>query len=82
MCAHPVFGMNDFNHIYSNIGYLIMGLLFIVLVRAKQRTTKCAPVRFYNKNPLKQRTKKKFVKCYSHTVFQNITDYFTRWVLD
>lgn len=31
LCAHPSFGFSDFNHIYSNIGYIITGFLFIII---------------------------------------------------
>ncbi|CAH0555524.1 unnamed protein product [Brassicogethes aeneus] len=30
MCAHPKFGFSDFNHIYSNVGYVFMGIVFIL----------------------------------------------------
>lgn len=44
-CAHQVWGINDFNHIYSNIGYIMMGILFMGLVTSKKYTTKCSSVR-------------------------------------
>ncbi|KAK4875464.1 hypothetical protein RN001_011886 [Aquatica leii] len=31
LCAHPAFNLSDFNHIYSNIGYIFMGLLFVFI---------------------------------------------------
>ena len=31
LCSIPVMNVVDFNHIYSNIGYLFFGLLFLVL---------------------------------------------------
>ncbi|KAJ8978688.1 hypothetical protein NQ317_004216 [Molorchus minor] len=32
LCAHPALGFSDFNHIYSNIGYVIFGIIFIFVV--------------------------------------------------
>ncbi|XP_023029154.2 sid-1-related A [Leptinotarsa decemlineata] len=32
LCAHPAFGFSDFNHIYSNIGYIVFGIIFIFAV--------------------------------------------------
>ncbi|XP_059049618.1 SID1 transmembrane family member 1-like [Achroia grisella] len=38
LCAHPAGDLNDFNHVFSNIGYLLLGALFILqLYRRKQR---------------------------------------------
>ncbi|XP_066249476.1 SID1 transmembrane family member 2-like [Euwallacea similis] len=36
LCAHPALGFSDFNHIISNIGYLIIGLFFIIGVMDRQ----------------------------------------------
>ena len=35
LCSIPVMDVVDFNHIYSNIGYLFFGLLFLVLTAYK-----------------------------------------------
>ncbi|KAJ8945172.1 hypothetical protein NQ318_001638 [Aromia moschata] len=32
LCAHPALGLTDFNHIFSNIGYVIFGIIFIFVV--------------------------------------------------
>jgi len=32
-CAVPVSGLYDFNHFFSNIGYVAFGLIFLILVR-------------------------------------------------
>jgi uncharacterized membrane protein YciS (DUF1049 family) len=31
LCAHPLGQLSDFNHVFSNIGYVLLGLLFIIL---------------------------------------------------
>ncbi|XP_021962965.1 SID1 transmembrane family member 1 [Folsomia candida] len=38
LCSLPLNKIMDFNHIYSNIGYLIFGVLFIVFTLIRQRT--------------------------------------------
>ncbi|XP_045477539.1 SID1 transmembrane family member 1-like isoform X2 [Harmonia axyridis] len=37
-CAHPLFGFSDFNHIFSNTGYLVLGALFICVVLHRHKT--------------------------------------------
>ncbi|CAH0761936.1 unnamed protein product [Diatraea saccharalis] len=32
LCAHPLMFLSDFNHVYSNLGYVLLGLLFLVQV--------------------------------------------------
>lgn len=32
LCSHQVWVFSDFNHVYSNIGYILLGILFILLV--------------------------------------------------
>ncbi|XP_052749005.1 SID1 transmembrane family member 1-like [Galleria mellonella] len=32
LCAHPLMVLSDFNHVYSNLGYVLLGLLFLLLV--------------------------------------------------
>uniref|UniRef100_V5G0U6 SID1 transmembrane family member 1 n=2 Tax=Anoplophora glabripennis TaxID=217634 RepID=V5G0U6_ANOGL len=51
LCAHPGLGFSDFNHIFSNIGYVIFGILFnfVVIDRytiIKIRKTKGIPVHY------------------------------------
>lgn len=29
LCANPAFGLSDFNHVVSNVGYVFMGILFL-----------------------------------------------------
>ncbi|XP_053621896.1 SID1 transmembrane family member 1-like [Plodia interpunctella] len=31
-CAHPLMVLSDFNHVYSNLGYITLGILFLGLV--------------------------------------------------
>ncbi|KAK9746974.1 dsRNA-gated channel SID-1 [Popillia japonica] len=31
MCANPLGYMNDFNHVYSNIGYMLLGIFFLAV---------------------------------------------------
>ncbi|GAV03157.1 sid-1b [Ramazzottius varieornatus] len=35
-CAHPLGPIKDFNHVYSNIGYVLLGMLFVLIVRKRQ----------------------------------------------
>ncbi|KAK5644970.1 hypothetical protein RI129_006270 [Pyrocoelia pectoralis] len=37
LCAHPFFDISDFNHIYSNIGYVFMGILFLIITIYRHR---------------------------------------------
>ncbi|KAL3274294.1 hypothetical protein HHI36_015699 [Cryptolaemus montrouzieri] len=37
-CAHPLFGFSDFNHIFSNIGYILLGILYIFVVLHRHNT--------------------------------------------
>jgi hypothetical protein len=32
LCANPAWGVSDFNHIFSNVGYVFMGILFLCVV--------------------------------------------------
>ncbi|KAF5284132.1 hypothetical protein FQR65_LT00132 [Abscondita terminalis] len=40
LCAHPLGFLSDFNHLFSNIGYIIFGLLFVLLVAKRERLHK------------------------------------------
>ncbi|XP_063545652.1 SID1 transmembrane family member 1-like [Cydia strobilella] len=35
-CAHPLGPLADFNHVYSNIGYVLLGIAFMAQVRVRQ----------------------------------------------
>lgn len=39
-CANPVKNINDFNHIYSNIGYVMMGILALGVTAFRHKTIK------------------------------------------
>ncbi|GAB1859726.1 SID1 transmembrane family member 1 [Camponotus japonicus] len=46
LCAHPLGLLSDFNHVFSNFGYFLLGLLFIFLTYSRERMsdadmTKC-----------------------------------------
>ncbi|KAL0809167.1 hypothetical protein ABMA28_011399 [Loxostege sticticalis] len=40
LCAHPVGSLSDFNHVYSNVAYVVLGLLFMLQVRNRRRIDK------------------------------------------
>ncbi|CAH2101666.1 unnamed protein product [Euphydryas editha] len=37
LCAHPLLALSDFNHVYSNLGYVLLGALFLAQVWRRQR---------------------------------------------
>ncbi|XP_047986915.1 SID1 transmembrane family member 1-like isoform X2 [Leguminivora glycinivorella] len=37
LCAHPAGALADFNHVYSNLGYLLLGALLMIQVRARRQ---------------------------------------------
>ncbi|XP_018319207.1 SID1 transmembrane family member 1-like isoform X2 [Agrilus planipennis] len=37
LCAHPLGILSDFNHLFSNIGYVMLGILFLIIVRRRER---------------------------------------------
>ncbi|XP_014230770.1 SID1 transmembrane family member 1-like [Trichogramma pretiosum] len=37
LCAHPLYFLSDFNHVFSNLGYILLGLLFIFIVSMRER---------------------------------------------
>ncbi|KAK2580071.1 hypothetical protein KPH14_012354 [Odynerus spinipes] len=47
LCAHPLGLISDFNHVFSNCGYILLGLLFIFVTYSRERSeadkekTKC-----------------------------------------
>ncbi|KAJ3650386.1 hypothetical protein Zmor_016489 [Zophobas morio] len=36
LCAHPVGVISDFNHVFSNSGYVLLGLLFLVITYRRE----------------------------------------------
>ena len=36
LCAHPLGTISDFNHVFSNVGYVILGILFMIICKRKQ----------------------------------------------
>ncbi|KAJ8707612.1 hypothetical protein PYW07_011289 [Mythimna separata] len=43
LCAHPLGFLSDFNHVYSNVGYIVLGLVFIAQVRHRQLKNRARP---------------------------------------
>ncbi|XP_015588840.1 SID1 transmembrane family member 1-like [Cephus cinctus] len=37
LCAHPLGVLSDFNHVFSNFGYVLLGMLFILITYAKDK---------------------------------------------
>ncbi|XP_061704114.1 SID1 transmembrane family member 1-like isoform X3 [Cydia pomonella] len=37
LCAHPAGALADFNHVFSNLGYLLLGALLLIQVRARRQ---------------------------------------------
>ncbi|XP_041970147.1 SID1 transmembrane family member 1-like isoform X2 [Aricia agestis] len=35
LCAHPLGPLTDFNHVFSNVGYVLLGALFLLQVRRR-----------------------------------------------
>ena len=52
-CAHPLGRVSSFNNIFSNCGYVMLGVLFLILV-ARRYSKTCV------KGPLKNRQNKTF----------------------
>ncbi|XP_045508706.1 SID1 transmembrane family member 1-like [Colias croceus] len=40
LCAHPLMVLSDFNHVYSNLGYVLLGALFLAEVWHRHRRYK------------------------------------------
>lgn len=38
LCAHPMGVISDFNHVFSNIGYILLGLLFLGITHRREKT--------------------------------------------
>lgn len=43
LCAHPAGAVSDFNHVFSNVGYLALGALFMLQLRRRQRRRRRKP---------------------------------------
>ncbi|KAI5640409.1 dsRNA-gated channel SID-1 domain-containing protein [Phthorimaea operculella] len=43
LCAHPLGFLSDFNHVYSNVGYVVLGLAFMMQVRKRQLAARKRP---------------------------------------
>ncbi|KAH0549927.1 SID1 transmembrane family member 1-like [Cotesia glomerata] len=37
LCSHPFFWFSDFNHVFSNFAYILLGLLFILLTYVREQ---------------------------------------------
>lgn len=42
-CAHPLMMLSDFNHVFSNLGYVVLGALFLLQVWRRQRIMRNEP---------------------------------------
>lgn len=40
LCAHPLGVLSDFNHLFSNVGYILFGILFLWIVYRREITHK------------------------------------------
>ncbi|ENN77664.1 hypothetical protein YQE_05958, partial [Dendroctonus ponderosae] len=40
LCAHPLSFLSDFNHVFSNIGYVLLGILFLIITYHRELTHK------------------------------------------
>ncbi|CAH0549108.1 unnamed protein product [Brassicogethes aeneus] len=38
LCAHPLGNLSDFNHVFSNVGYVFLGILFLFIVYKREKT--------------------------------------------
>ncbi|CAG9785356.1 unnamed protein product [Diatraea saccharalis] len=43
LCAHPAGLVSDFNHVFSNLGYLLLGALFMLQLRRRQARRDARP---------------------------------------
>ncbi|KAL0880554.1 hypothetical protein ABMA27_001786 [Loxostege sticticalis] len=43
LCAHPAGQLADFNHVFSNLGYLLLGALFMLQLRRRRMYRKKVP---------------------------------------
>ncbi|XP_026739901.1 SID1 transmembrane family member 1-like isoform X2 [Trichoplusia ni] len=43
LCAHPLGFLSDFNHVYSNVGYVLLGAVFLGQVRYRQLKSRGMP---------------------------------------
>lgn len=39
LCSHPLWILSDFNHVFSNIGYVFFGFLFILITRYRENAS-------------------------------------------
>ncbi|KAF9822728.1 hypothetical protein SFRURICE_018103 [Spodoptera frugiperda] len=61
LCAHPLGFLSDFNHVYSNVGYVVLGLVFMAQVRHRQLRNRGKPqVGHYR------------LYCYRHRVYYRV----------
>ncbi|GBP53588.1 SID1 transmembrane family member 1 [Eumeta japonica] len=44
LCAHPAGQVSDFNHVFSNLGYLLLGVLFVLQVNRRRLRRKKTPL--------------------------------------
>lgn len=42
LCSHFMFGLNDFNHVFSNVAYVAFGVLLVLIATCKSKDYYCA----------------------------------------
>lgn len=73
LCAHPALGLSDFNHVYSNVGYVLIGIVFLLVIAYRQSSVTPMQVRADPKLPNLQRSRSRAA------AFRSTTASSTRW---
>ncbi|KPJ17436.1 SID1 transmembrane family member 1 [Papilio machaon] len=57
LCAHPLLVLSDFNHVYSNLGYVLLGALFLLQVWRRHQRHRADTAREVRHVPLHDTTR-------------------------
>lgn len=87
LCAHPLGDLTDFNHVYSNLGYVLLGLLFIINTARRDVLRRQAQARHDRLEKVNlitifqeiDKTRQSISPIYSFMEFHNTMVFFTRW---